>query len=370
MVLSSLRLKNFRSHNEINLNFSKKLNYIVGGNGQGKTTILEAIYYLCTTKSHCSKSDNEVVTFNQKEFEVSGIFSGKINNNVRVIYSETQNKKSYYKDDKQIYKASEVIGKFPIVILTPDDHSVTQGSPADRRKFVDSIISQASETYLQNLLDYNKSLKQRASLLNQIRESRNKNLLDELDAWSSILIRTGSYLIKQRQDFINEFNLYVDSSYKSIMEDEENPEILFSTLNNYSGQEFEKEFARLLTERREEEIIRGANLVGPQRDDLIFNINGKSLKIFGSQGQHKTFQVALRFAEFFYLKERTGTEPIFLLDDVFGELDVKRSSKTSEYLNDVGQAFITMTDFSNLSFLKKNDHDVVISLKNGAAIYA
>ena len=370
MILKSIQLKNFRIHKNISLDFSDRLNYIIGGNGQGKTTILEAIFYLCTTKSHSSNSDSEAVSFNEKEFEISGNFKGMTENNSRVYYGLNQNRKFYFKNEKQISKASDVVGKFPVVLLSPEDHSVTQGSPSERRRFVDSVISQASETYLRNLIDYNKILRQRSSLLNQLRESRNKNLLEELQAWSSILVQTGSYLINHRKKFINEFNEYVNGSYEIIMGIDEKPSIEYSFLKNYKKDNVEEEFKEQLEARKEEEIIRGTNLVGPQRDDFIFSIDGHDLKTYGSQGQHKTFQVVLRFAEFFYLKEITGTEPIFLLDDVFGELDTQRAAKISEYLTGVGQAFITLTDLSDFTFLKRNEPDKVIRLNHGQVIYA
>ncbi len=370
MILKSIQLKNFRKHINISLDFSGGLNYIVGGNGQGKTSILESIFYLCTTKSHNSKSDSEALTFNEKEFEISGSFQGITNNKSRVYYTLEQNRKYYFKDDKQIVKASEVIGKFPVVLLSPEDHSITQGSPSDRRKFVDSVISQANETYLRNLIDYNKVLKQRSSLLNQLRESRNRIFIEELQAWSSVMVQTGSYLIRQRKKFIQEFSEYISDSYKIIMGKEEKPLIEYSFLKDYKRDDIEDEFKKQLDERREEEIIRGTNLIGPQRDEFIFTIDGNNLKVYGSQGQHKTFQVVLRFAEYFYLKELTGTEPIFLLDDVFGELDGHRAGKISEYLSGVGQAFITVTDLSDFSFLKRNETDRVIKISHGEVIYA
>jgi len=370
MILKSIQLKNFKKHKNISLDFSNRLNYIVGGNAQGKTTILEAIFYLCTTRCHNSKSDSEAVAFNENEFEIRGNFQGMTENNSRVYYSLNQNRKYYFKENKQVTRASDIVGKFPVVLLSPEDHSITQGSPAERRKFVDSVISQSNETYLRNLIDYNKILKQRSSLLNQLRDARNKVLLEELQAWSSVLVQTGSYLIKQRKRFIDEFNEYVTGSYEVIMGYEEKPFIEYSFFNDYKRDDIEGKFRRQLEERKEEEIARGTNLVGPQRDDFIFSIYGNNLKTYGSQGQHKTFQVVLRFAEFFYLKEITGTEPIFLLDDVFGELDAQRAAKISDYLTGVGQAFITVTDLSDFSFLRRNESDKVIKLNQGQVIYA
>jgi DNA replication and repair protein RecF len=368
MVLKSVYLKNFRSHRDIKLNFSGNLNYIVGGNGQGKTSILESIYYLCTTKGLISKSDSEVLRFSEKEFEVSGLFQDLTEDNIRIYYSSDENRKYCFRNNKTITRHAELIGKFPVVVLTPSDHSITQGYPADRRKFIDSVISQASETYLGYLLDYNKTLRQRSSLLYRIRE-RNAGI-DELDAWTENLVKTGIEIIKYRTSFIKEFNQFIIDSYKIIMEENEHPEVHYTFLDDFSEGDIQMKFCEMLKEKRDEEIRRAQNLVGPHKDDFIFTINNYNLKTYGSQGQNKTFQVVLRFAEFFYLKEITGKTPIFLLDDVFGELDAYRSSRISGYLKRVGQAFITITDFADFSFLKKEDSDVILKLNEEGISYA
>ncbi len=365
MILSSIRLKNFRVHKNLELHFSDKLNCIVGGNGEGKTSILESIYYLCTTKSYNVKSDSEVVRFKENEFEIEGLFKDITLDRVKLSYSLAENRKNYFQNNKIVSRTSEIIGRFPVVILTPADHSITQGSPSERRGFVDSVISQASETYLKNLLDYNKTIRHRASVLAMIRELVNKNMLNELEAWTERLIELGTGLIEHRRKFIEDFSGYIRASYNIIMGDEEIPGISYSFLEDYEGKDIAERFRGLLNERNEDEIRRGINLVGPHRDDYVFDINRVNLKTFGSQGQHKTYQVVLRFAEFFYLKEITGKSPLFLLDDVFGELDTKRSVKISEYLRSVGQAFITLTDFSNLSFLQIKESDSVFRLEDG-----
>jgi DNA replication and repair protein RecF len=376
MILSSIYLKNFRSHRNTKLNFSEKINYIVGGNGQGKTSVLESIYFLCTTKGYNSKTDNEVTRFNEKGFEIKGSFKDLTENDVRIYFSLEENRKYYFQNGKLINRLSDVIGKFPVVILTPSDHSITQGSPGDRRKFVDSVISQSSETYLKLLLDFNRTLRQRSSLLTRIKEQYRKSqaAYNELDAWTTKLVETGTEIIEHRIKFIAEFNTYVVESNKKIIGTDEIPEVYYLFLEGnreyYNQKMIKEEFYKLINSKREEELRRAVNLVGPQRDEYLFEINQKELKTFGSQGQHKTFQIALKFAQFFYLKEKTGKAPMFLLDDVFGELDANRSLRTSEYLRETGQAFITLTDFSNMSFLKINENDTLIRLKQGEVVYA
>jgi len=369
MILSRLSLRNFRIHTKTSLNFSDNLNYIVGGNGKGKTSILEAIYYLCTTKSFSSK-DLEVINFDQNEFEIKGNLKDITEDDVRIFFSVSENRKYYFQNEKLISRSSQIIGKFPVVVLSPADHAITQGAPLERRRFVDSVISQASSTYLNVLLDYNKTIKQRAVVLNRLREKRTSDYFDELKAWTQRLVENGVELILHRKKFIEHFNKYIADSYIKIMGDNESPYINYLYLEENDSIKIKQNFEKLLSEKKEEEIRRTVNLVGPHRDDFVFSINSINLRTYGSQGQHKTFQTALRFAEFFYLKNITGKSPLFLLDDVFGELDAYRAGKISMYLKEVGQAFITLTDFANFSFLTKSSNDLIIKLENSEIAYA
>ncbi len=373
MILNSVLLKNFRLHKNQKFNFSEKTNYIIGGNGLGKTSVLEAVYYLCTTKSPVSNTDSEAVSFGEKSFEITGKFKDLTEDLVKVIYSTQDNKKKYFLNNKLVKKHSGVIGRYPVVLLAPLDHAITQGSPADRRKFIDSIISQASDTYLKTLIQYNRILKNRSSLLNQIKEKPTSSLLEQLLAWDSSVASIGTELILYRKNFINEFLPFMLESYKEIMNEDEKPNIILNTMDNYqplNHNETLEKFLELININKPLEIKRGRNLVGPHRDDFIFELNDLNLKTFGSQGQHKTFQVVLRFAEYFYLKNKTGKNPIFLLDDVFGELDSNRAKKISEYLKKIGQVFISITDFTNISYLKKDEDDCIITLSSGAVSYA
>ena len=370
MFLSSISLKNTRKHTDTHIEFAHKLNYIVGGNGVGKTTILEAIYYLCTTKSCLTQSDAEVVKIGETDFKITGKFTGRTNDDVQINYSVRENKKAFFLSNKLLHKFSDIIGKFPVVLLSPSDHSITQGYPSERRKFVDSVISQASRTYLNLLLEYNRILKQRSSLLNRLREL-NKAEDREFNAWNQKMVQTGTEIINHRNTFVLEFASYIKNSYQKILGNEEEPGINYYFLEGSCEGEIENCFLSLLDLKREDELRRASNLVGPHRDDFIFNINNMNLKSYGSQGQHKTFQTILRFAEYFYLRDKKETSPIFLLDDVFGELDAERATAISEYLSTIGQAFITLTDFGNFSFLIAEDDDKIIKLtKDSKIVYA
>jgi DNA replication and repair protein RecF len=369
MLLKSLRVKNFRVHTDTYLEFSDNLNFLSGGNGQGKTTLIEAIYFLCTSKNFKSASDLELLQFGREDYEITGLFRGLTDNYNSIFFSLLENKRAYVQDSKPVSRASDIVGRFPVVLLTPHDSSLTHGYPADRRKFIDSILSQASELYLNTLLDYNKTLKHRASLLNKLSENRRGDYFEELEAWNSKLVQEGTSLIEYRKKFVEQFKYHLISAYSEIMLDEETPEIEYQ--NFASGNDaVEDVFSSLLSDRMEEEILRRSNLIGPHRDEFIFKVNDKNLKTFGSQGQHKTFQVALKFAQFFYLKERFSKTAIFLLDDVFGELDKSRAERISHYLRRVGQVFITITDFSNLSFLRTDPTDLLININGGNAAYA
>ena len=369
MVLKQIELQNFRLHRSTSIGFSDSLNLIIGGNGQGKTSILEAIYYLCTTKNLNLAAESDVVSFGEQYFSAEGKFSDLTLNSTKIIFDSVKNKKSFFLDEKQVQNSTDVIGKYPVVTLIQPDHAITLGAPSDRRRFVDSVISQASHTYLEMLLEYNKTLRQRSALLYRLKESRNTELLEQLEAWTESLISSGSELIKQRIKFVFEFSTHVKEAYLHIIEHDEGPEITYSSIPEINVDNVTVRFREELNAAREDELRRGVNLIGPHRDDFIFYINNHELKRFGSQGQHKTFQIALRFAQFFYIKEKLGRTPIFLMDDVFGELDTFRAGKISKYLSQVGQAFITMTDLTKVDELNILSGSQKIKVEHGTAAY-
>ncbi|MFA7288658.1 MAG: DNA replication and repair protein RecF [Melioribacteraceae bacterium] len=371
MILQNIEMTNFRLHSKTSLNFSDKINYIIGGNGEGKTSILEAIYYLCTTKNLNSSSDSDAVKFNEKFFDIKGNFRDLTENKIRVLFDTENNKKNCFIDEKSINRSASLIGKFPIVTLIQSDHSITSGSPAERRRFVDSVISQSSDTYLKILIDFNKILKQRAVILSELREFRRTSLVNQLDAWSEALVKNGSEIIRHRIKFIEDFNEYVKNAYMHVMEERETPQIILQSFQeNLLLDDIDRIYSELLKEAQNDEIRRASNLIGPHRDDFIFKINDRELKRFGSQGQHKTFQIALRFGQFFYMLDKMGRKPVFLMDDVFGELDKGRAYKISKYLSELGQTFITMTDLTNIDLFNKETDYKIININSGAVVNA
>jgi len=370
MILKQIELLNFRLHKNTSLGFSEKLNLLIGGNGHGKTTILEAIYYLCTTKNMNLAAECDVVSFGEQFFEVGGFFNDITENNTRILYDSVKNKKSFFLDGKPLNSSQAVIGKFPVVTMIQSDHSITQGSPAERRRFVDSVISQASKTYLEFLLAYNKILRQRSSLLVQLKESRSPDLLKQLEAWTEALVINGSEILKHRIRFASVFNSYLREAYEQLLNGAEAPLLEYESFPGLTEENCTERFTEELNAIREDEFKRASNLAGPHRDDYALSIDGLGLKQFGSQGQHKTFQIALRFGQFFYLKEKIGKTPVFLMDDVFGELDKFRAEKISGYLTAIGQTFITLTDLTKTDQLHLSGDAFVFRVENGQAAVA
>lgn len=349
MKLQRAEIHEFRNHATSRLEFAAGVNAIFGDNGEGKTNIVEAISYLCLTKSFYAGSDALVVRIGSERFDVRGSFQADNGTEwlVAASYDAPTAKKTVAVNKTPVETLSSIIGQFPAVILSPEQNGITFGAPAERRRFLDLAISQASSLYLEEMLEYRKILRQRNKILLDAKLSR-KDCTDLLDPWDESLIRTGSSIVERRSKFIEDFRPQVERQFSLLAGETERPAIQYVPSVDASPakgrEEIQREFETALSAHRDEERRTGTTAVGPHRDEIEFSIDNLSLRKFASQGQHKTFLIALKLAEFFYLKEQRNETPLLMLDDVFSELDEHRSARLLELTGKTGQVFVTATD--------------------------
>lgn len=346
MTLQSLMLRQFRNHSESRFAFGGGTNVFLGRNGQGKTNVLEAISFLCLTKSFYAGADATAIQSGTSMFEVEGSFLSDVGvqHRVRIAYDEQMRQKKFSINASEITRLSEVIGLFPIVVLSPENNAITFGAPSERRKFVDMVMSQSSKAYIEDMMEYKRVLRQRNRILS---DAEGRDVSPVLAPWTEMLIERGASIIHKRCQFLTEFIPYVQSAYDSVTRNGERPGLRYmpqidvtSSMDRHAVME---QLRRLAERKKFDERRTGSTLFGPQRDDVEFAINDLPLRDYASQGQHKTYLIALKVAEYRYLRERCAEVPIILLDDVFSELDDRRSTQLLGLLEEMGQTFITTT---------------------------
>jgi DNA replication and repair protein RecF len=371
MKISNAHLRNFRNHNETTFEFGSQINVLLGENGQGKTNALEALSFLCLTKSFYASTDTTVMQQQQKFFEIKSTLESDEGKefHVRVTYDDTKKEKIFSINGAEVEKFSTVIGMFPVVILSPENNSITFGSPSDRRKFIDLVISQSSKSYVEDAIEYRRIVRQRNAILST---AKGKDCSDEISPWNEMLVRYGARIIYKRNQFLTEFEPYISQTYLDIIAEQETPKIEYVPTVFVQSDSTVEEIATALEikliKKKNEELRFQTTLVGPHRDEITFSLNGMSLKLFASQGQHKTFLIALKVAEFFFLKERCNETPIFLLDDVFSELDEFRSKKILLMAESLGQIFITTTSEKIFDGTEWNNERKKFFIKNGESV--
>ena len=358
MRVAELRLEKFRNHGSTRLPCAENGNIILGDNGEGKTNILEAISYLCLTKSFYASNDRVAVQIGKDFFIVEGKLRSDsgIEFTVRVSYDVANTEKKFLVNNAEAETLTSVVGKFPVVVLSPEAGAITSGSPSDRRKFIDLAISQASKRYLEELLEYRRVLRQRNKILFDAKVTRQspQECAEVIEPWNKGLVEHGAQLMVKRAAFLHDFIGHVADAFQQLTGEQETPALRYApsvfAQEGETTAEVESRFAAMLDEQFPEERRVATTLVGPHRDEIELTINGLDLRKFASQGQHKTFLVALKVAEFFYLKEQCNETPMLLLDDVFSELDEHRSQRLLRMVQQLGQTFITSTNeqfFSN-----------------------
>ncbi|MBK9331589.1 MAG: DNA replication and repair protein RecF [Ignavibacteria bacterium] len=387
MILKRIVLKNFRNYSVQEITFNDKFNFIYGSNGQGKTNILEAVSYSTYGKSFLGASESDCVKFGNNEFFVESDFINDLGNKDFIVinYDTFKKSKAVHRNKQKVNSFSaEVFGRFPLVFLSPKSLNITYGNPSDRRKFFDILISQSSNLYLDQLKELAKILRQKSALLREYSIHKKytfTELKNLLNSYNEKLSEFSAKVLFKRLNFLKEFESYFDRNFKFLLKQDHRGRI--SYYSDITGEvipadaPFEREELRALTEKLllekyEEEIKRAVTLAGPQRDDYIFKLSkhGKDLnegtdtfelKNFASQGEHKTFLLALKLSEYDYLKSSKSTSPVLLLDDILSELDEDRVSKIISHLKDYGQIFLTTTDRNYINRLKTFYSDSEIS---------
>lgn len=336
MYLQKLSLLNFKNYAEDELIFCEKINCFVGNNGEGKTNLLDAIHYLSFCKSYFNSIDTQNILHEMDFFIVQGtIFKG--NNRDDIYCAQKKNERKQFKLNKKEYtRFSDHIGLYPLVMISPSDSSLINEGSEFRRKYIDSVISQFDKIYLDDLINYNKALLQRNTLLKLFAEKRRFEK-SSIEIWNQQLIILGQKIFEKRNDFIQRFIPLFQAYYSFITGQNERVDI------NYQSQLENNQYPKLIEDSLEKDRILQYTTVGIHKDDLNFMIESYPLKKFGSQGQQKSFIISLKLAQFEYTKNMKGFKPILLFDDIFDKLDNSRVQQLMKLVskNSFGQVFIT-----------------------------
>ena len=353
MILRTLKLRDFRAHENSCIELVPKINLFVGPNGAGKTNVLEAAHYLCLSKSFLATRDRYALRKGSAFFEIEGEFAGTARSEVfvRLAFAPPAGKRMFV-NGAPLERLSDIVGTIPVVVFQPGAHAITSGAPDARRRYMDNILSQAKPAYLADLIVYRRVLRQRNELLGVDRRSPvDQALLAPLD---HLMITTGSRIIASRLTFLDEFKTHLRKAWEHLGMQIEEPTISYQGLvaEDESGAiaDVHVAFANELRRVRDRELAWGRTCAGPHRDDLMFKLDGLEVRRFASTGQHRTFGIALKLAQHFYLDSRLDETPILLFDDVFDSLDARRTTAIWELLEGpaTGQSLITTADGQGL----------------------
>ena len=352
MYVAEIFLKDWRNLSEVNFRPDAATNIFLGHNAQGKTNILEAINFASLLRSRAGK-DTELIRWGQSAALLRiKYFKAGISHELAIEISYDRQRRILL--DANPIRPRELVGKLNSVLFSPEDLFMFKGSPMGRRKFLDAQISQASSVYFLDLLKYNRIVEQRNVLLKKIRDDSAKET--ELDLWDTQLTAAAEKVLSKRLTSVQKLNHLANSVQEKISSSSENLSIMYEMRGLDSEKDIAENFFEMLRAKRSDDIRNGSTSKGPHRDDLKFFVNGRELKIFGSQGQLRTVALALKLSELQFLKSETGEYPLLLLDDVMSELDAARREMLLEFLRrEKIQTLITATDrayFPSQSFGK------------------
>ncbi len=339
VFLKKISIINYKNILDKEYELDPKINCFVGDNGVGKTNILDAVYHLSMGKSYFNVKNDQLINRGKDYMLVDGVF--ELNNkNESIVFSlKIGEKKVLKRNGKPYKKFSNHIGLIPVVLISPYDNDLINEGSSERRKFIDSIISQNDKEYLINLIAYTRVIQNRNKLLKQYNRSVDFDL-DTIKVYDDQIYKLSEPIFKARDKFIKEFTPLVLEKYKHISDDKEKISI------EYKSDLINNNIENLIKDSFQRDVILQYTSVGLHKDDFVFNIDENRIKRFGSQGQQKSFLIALKLAQFDYLKNETGNSPILLMDDIFDKLDLMRVKRIVEIVNSTnfGQLFLSDTD--------------------------
>lgn len=350
MILKRISILNYKNLEQVDLEFSPNMNCFIGQNGMGKTNLLDAVYYLSFCKSAGNPIDSQNIMHEQDFFMLQGMYLTEVNE-VEDIYCglKRKQKKQFKRNKKEYSRLSDHIGLIPLVMVSPADSDLISGGSEERRRFMDVVISQYDKEYLDTLIRYNKALLQRNTLLKAEAEP------DEelLSVWEEMMAATGEIIFRKRNAFIQEFIPTFQTFYSHISQDKEQVNL------TYESHAMRGNLLQLIKESRQRDRIMGYSLRGLHKDDLVMQLGEYPIKKEGSQGQNKTYLIALKLAQFDFLRRiGSNTTPLLLLDDIFDKLDASRVEQIVKLVSSdrFGQIFITDTNREHLDkILKKTE---------------
>ena len=349
MKIKQIKLINFRNLENVELNFINNINIIIGGNGAGKTNILEAVYLNSLTKSFRANNDIELIKFNKDFLTIKTIIKEN-SYNEKVLYNIDKLSKKIYLNSNKITKLSEYIGKYPVVISTPEDVLMIKTSPSNRRDVLNISICQFNKEYFKTLNEYNKLLKLRNDYLKRILVNSNSDM-KYFEIITNKLIEKAIYIYIERNKYINSINSYLGSIFEHICL---NKNLILKYSPNVDITEYDDENISKILQKKfkrdfNKEISLGMTISGPHRDDFNFYLDNKDMKFYSSEGQKKMAVISYKLAEMKLFQEQEDKKPIILLDDLFSELDIKNKNRLVKYIPEDLQVIITSNDLKGIN---------------------
>ena len=345
MMINNLRLQNFRNYQDETISFMPGTNILIGDNGQGKTNVIEGIYYLLTGKSYRVQREQELLRWEQSEFHLHGDF---------LMADHKVSLESHYRDKKKMVKVNQVpcqrlsdfVGTINVVFFSPDDLVMIKGGPSERRRFLDLHIAQMRPGHVSLLNAYNKVVQQKSALLKSFVDKSLK--YSQLQLWNDQMVKLGEKIIRNRVDLTKRLQGEADYIYGNLTSQKETLKATYHALGNKNIDEAISDFPKLLNDKIDQEIDRQMVLIGPHRDDVQILLNDKPARLYASQGQQRSIVLSLKLAELELIRQEKGEYPLLLLDDVLSELDRFRRDYLMNFIESARiQTLITMTSAEN-----------------------